>query len=421
MQLCIFEDQQFSNFLPLVYFRPVYALRCGATKLREKIERLFGKASVVFHCRPELVEYLREVHPKSLINSLREEPTWFVNGRVLVDKHLQQLVKSDPRKETLFLNGFDVVAAYTPGNVPGAVKDKLSSSLVSKEFFSGYTTKEVQATVLKYPWELIHRNGEEIRNDFTYYAKNGKDKNAPGKKYADVHLLNKKAIVIGKGSVIKPGVVLDAENGPIIIGNNVTIYPNAVIEGPAFIGEGSLVKAGAKIYRNTTIGEVCKVGGELDASILHSFSNKQHDGFLGHSYLGSWVNIGADTNNSDLKNNYGTVEVTVNGEVVDTKEQFVGLFMGDHSKTGINVMFDTGTVIGVSCNLYGAGLPSKYLPSFSWGNIGSTFTAYKLEKGIETAQRVMARRNVKWTPAYERLFRTVFDATRDERARARIF
>jgi UDP-N-acetylglucosamine diphosphorylase/glucosamine-1-phosphate N-acetyltransferase len=420
MQLCLFEDRHFSNFLPLVYFRPVYALRCGATKLREKIERLFPKASIVYHCRPELAGYLREHHPDKTISTLKDEPTWFVNGRVLVDEHFHNILKTVPKNDTAFVNGDDVVAAFASRGVDEARKKRLSSDCLSEDFFKGFAKKEIQATMLTYLWELVHRNGEEIGKDFVFYSRKGKNKKNR-EKHSSAHLLNEKDIVIGKGTVVKPGVVLDAEHGPIIIGENVILSPNAVIEGPAFIGYGSVVKVGAKIYANTTIGEVCKVGGEIDASTIHSYSNKQHDGFLGHSYLGSWVNIGADTNNSDLKNNYGSVEVMVNGDVIDTKQQFVGLFMGDHSKTGINVMFDTGTVIGVSCNLYGSGLPPKYLPSFSWGNIASSFATYKLEKSIDTARRVMARRNVPWTTAYEKLFRSVFDATTGERTRLRIF
>jgi len=420
MQLCIFEDQLYRNFLPLVYFRPVYALRCGATKLREKIERLLPKATSAYHCRPELADYLRERHPNRLINAVNDGPTWFINGRILADQQLSKLLQNVPGVDTVFTMGENVVAAYT-GNVAGKLRERLAAGCVSEDFFSDYEKREIQVTLLTYPWELVHRTGDEIRTDFAFYSKTSRTKDAHRKISPDVHLVNTKQIVIGKGTVMKPGVVLDAENGPIIIGENVSIMPNAVITGPAFIGDGTIVKVGAKIYPNTSIGNVCKVGGEIEAAIIHSYSNKQHDGFLGHSYLGSWVNIGADTNNSDLKNNYGSVEVTVNGEPVDTKEQFVGLFMGDHSKTGINVMFDTGTVIGVSCNLYGAGLPPKYVPSFSWGNIGSAFFTYRLEKSIETAQRVMARRNVRWTPAYEQLFRRVFEDTVAERTRYRIF
>jgi UDP-N-acetylglucosamine diphosphorylase/glucosamine-1-phosphate N-acetyltransferase len=225
-------------------------------------------------------------------------------------------------------------------------------------------------------------------------------------------------MILGEGCRVRPGAVLDAEEGPIILGRNVTVMSNAVIEGPAYVGDHSLIKIGAKIYHGTAIGPHCKVGGEVEASVLQSYANKQHEGFLGHSYLGSWVNLGADTNTSDLKNTYGTIRVAINGEMIETGHQFVGLTMGDHSKSGINVMFDTGSVVGVSCNIYGAAIPPKALPSFSWSGEGRC-EAYDLEKGLETARRVMARRNVAMSEAYERLFRGVHRSTSGERKKAR--
>jgi len=162
---------------------------------------------------------------------------------------------------------------------------------------------------------------------------------------------------------------------------------------------------------------VCKVGGEVEASIIHAYSNKQHEGFIGHSYLGTWVNIGADTNNSDLKNDYGNVKVYIDGELIDSGSMFVGLTMGDHSKSGINLMFNTGTVVGVSCNIYGAGLPPKFIPSFSWGGAEDGFVTYRIDKAIEVAKRVMARRKVQFTEIDEKLFRKIFELTQDERER----
>ncbi len=184
--------------------------------------------------------------------------------------------------------------------------------------------------------------------------------------------------------------------------------------GPCSIGNGTIVKAGARIYEDTSVGEVCKVGGEVESSIIHSFSNKQHDGFLGHSYLGMWVNLGADTNNSDLKNNYGSVKVVINDEQIDSGSQFMGLTMGDHAKTAINTMFNTGTVVGVACNVFGGGFPPKYIPSFTWGG-PEAITTYAMERSIEVAKRAMARRNVQLTDATERLLKKIFDLTRDER------
>jgi UDP-N-acetylglucosamine diphosphorylase/glucosamine-1-phosphate N-acetyltransferase len=208
--------------------------------------------------------------------------------------------------------------------------------------------------------------------------------------------------------------VLDAERGPISIGRNAMILPNAVIEGPAFIGAHTLVKAGAKIYENTSIGEWCKVGGEVEASIIHSHANKQHEGFVGHSYIGSWCNLGADTNTSDLKNNYGSVQVQINGKMVDSGLQFVGLMMADHAKSGINTMFNTGTVVGVASNVFGSGFPPKFIPSFSWGG-AEGMTEYEREKALEVARRVMKRRDVEMTDADAALLRKIFDLTAHER------
>jgi len=291
--------------------------------------------------------------------------------------------------------------------------------LITPGDFTSLPSEQVDVRLAAYPWDLVNANGKQIREDFAQLMKGKKRKGAKirGKVYAGARLLDRKSIIIGEGSKVKPGAVLDAENGPIVLGKNVTIYPNAVVEGPAYVGDGSLIKIGAKIYENTSIGEVCKVGGEVEASIVHSYSNKQHDGFLGHSYLGMWVNLGADTNNSDLKNNYSSVKVTINGHAVDSGSQFVGLTMGDHSKSGINTMFNTGTVVGVGCNVYGGGFPPKYIPSFCWGGSEELVT-YELGKCLEVARKVMARRKIQMSPAEERLFRTVFEMTRAEREKA---
>jgi UDP-N-acetylglucosamine diphosphorylase/glucosamine-1-phosphate N-acetyltransferase len=175
------------------------------------------------------------------------------------------------------------------------------------------------------------------------------------------------------------------------------------------------VKANSTIYENTSIGPVCKVGGEIEGSIIHGYSNKQHSGFLGHSYLGAWVNLGAGTNTSDLKNNYSSVKVHLGSEEIDTGLQFVGLTMGDHSKSAINSVFNTGTIVGVSSNIAGTGFPPKFVPSFSWSAPGETFTTYKVDRAIDVARKVMARRKVEFTKVDETLFRTIFEMTSEER------
>jgi UDP-N-acetylglucosamine diphosphorylase/glucosamine-1-phosphate N-acetyltransferase len=212
--------------------------------------------------------------------------------------------------------------------------------------------------------------------------------------------------------------VIDASDGPVALGDGAVVMPNAVIIGPAWIGPKALIKVGAKIYGGSSIGRHSKAGGEIEGSVIMPFTNKAHEGFLGHSYLGSWVNLGADTNTSDLKNTYGPVKAWSDGTLLDTGLQFLGLMMGDHSKSGINVMFDTGTVAGVCCNLYGAGLPPKSIPSFSWGEPGR-YATYRVDDCIGTMKRVMARRNVEPDEAYLGLVRSVFNSTAAERDRSR--
>jgi UDP-N-acetylglucosamine diphosphorylase/glucosamine-1-phosphate N-acetyltransferase len=416
MNICIFEDEKYRKLLPLVYFRPVYELRCGINLLKDKIIRSFSNPNVILHARDYLTDVLKRDYPNYYVNELppNANQVLFVNGRVLADPHFADKFKYNG-KDIAYVKGDDIVAFWASGENLEKFKNKFGTPL-TKSDFENYEKVEISAKLINYPWDIINNNGEQIVIDFNILT-DGKARRE-GKIYEGVHLLNEHFIHIEEGAKIKPGVVLDAENGPIYIGKNVKILPNAVIEGPAYVGDGSLIKVSAKIYENTSIGPVCKVGGEVEASIIHAFSNKQHEGFIGHSYLGTWVNIGADTNNSDLKNDYGNVKVYVDGELIDSGSMFVGLIMGDHSKSGINLMFNTGTVVGVSCNIYGSGLPPKFVPSFSWGGAQDGFVTYRIDKAIEVARRVMARRNVQLTEIDEKLFRKIFELTEEERVKA---
>ena len=221
-------------------------------------------------------------------------------------------------------------------------------------------------------------------------------------------------IHIGAGAEVRPGAVLDAGRGPIFIGEHSVIGSNAVIEGPAAVGPGTLVRPGTRLAEGVSLGPRCKVGGEIQQSIMQGYSNKQHDGYLGHAYIGSWVNLGAGTTNSDLKNNYHSVSVHVQGRYLDTGLMSVGLIMGDHSKTGIGTMFNTGTVVGVGTNIFGSGLPPKYVPSFLWGGSGN-FAEQELTAALATAGLVMARRDQECSPEEENLLRAIFDVTSEER------
>ena len=221
-----------------------------------------------------------------------------------------------------------------------------------------------------------------------------------------VHLLNSKNIYVDTETKIRRGVIIDADSGPVIIEKNTIINPGAYIEGPLHISEGCVINAGSKILRNTSIGKGCKIGGEIAESIFQGWTNKQHDGFLGHSYLGEWVNIGAGTNNSDLKNNYKTLNMLINDQWINTKSLFVGVFIGDHSKSAIGTRFNTGTSVGVACNIAVNGFPPKRIPSFSW-LVGDKKSKYKFDKFSETATVVKSRRGESFLTEEVRLFRFI--------------
>jgi UDP-N-acetylglucosamine diphosphorylase / glucose-1-phosphate thymidylyltransferase / UDP-N-acetylgalactosamine diphosphorylase / glucosamine-1-phosphate N-acetyltransferase / galactosamine-1-phosphate N-acetyltransferase len=410
--ICIFEGIYYTRLLPLVYFRPQYDLRCGILSLREKVLKQFPDIPASLHCRGYLSDLLKQQNPNVYVNEIKGSSCLFINGNVIASKNFRDKISLEG-EDKLYVKGDTVIAAKVSGGKLDSLKHQLSD-LYTLSDFNDLAKEEIDVKVVSYPWDLIGNNGAQIIEDFNLLTGSVKGNKIKGQVYEGAYLINKENIFIDEGAKIKPGAVLDAEEGPIYIGKNVIVYSNATIEGPAYIGDNSKIKIGAKIYEETSIGPVCKVGGEVEASIIHSYSNKQHDGFLGHSYLGMWVNLGADTNNSDLKNNYGSVKVVINGEQVDSNSMFVGLTMGDHSKSAINTMFNTGTVVGVSSNIFGGSFPSKYIPSFSWGG-SEALTSYDLERSIEVAKRVMNRRKIEMTEIDERLFRKIFDLTKEER------
>jgi UDP-N-acetylglucosamine diphosphorylase/glucosamine-1-phosphate N-acetyltransferase len=415
-QICIYEDDYFTQFLPLVHFRPVYALRCGIFSLKEKISRAYPRANIVIQCRKSLALCIKSRKPQFSVNEIPAAECLFINGRVLADHTLAKNVPLTSKQDVVYVSNGQVIAAYVSGANLDRIKKNLSSPL-SRTDFDGLPKIELDTETVSYPWDLIQKNGTQIVKDFDSIVKKAgkKQPHIRGKLHPGVHVLGKKNIIIEHGAVIKPGTVLDAEAGPIYIGKNVKVLPQSTIIGPACILDGTSIKAGAQIYENTTIGPVCKVGGEIEGSIIHSYSNKQHAGFLGHSYLGSWVNLGAGTNNSDLKNNYSRVKVQLGTEQIDTGLSFVGLMMGDHSKSAIGTTFNTGTVVGVCCNIFGIGFPPKYIPSFSWCSPHEPCTVYDIEKAVNVARLVMARRNIGLMDIEADLFREVYNSTSEER------
>ncbi|MBK8662888.1 MAG: transferase [Ignavibacteriales bacterium] len=416
MQICLFEDIYYDHFEPMILTRPTYNLFCGIHTLRDKVKRAYPGVEVVFHTRGYLKAFIGLKNPTYKVNVIEHDECLFVNGRVIAPPDIADIIKIDLPGDRLYLNGETIIAAKVSGKKLEGMKEGLDD-LLTLSNFDGIPVEQVEVKYATYIWDLIHNNDKEIVNDFYAYMDiHGfapKDR-VRGNVHESAVLIEKENIYIHETARIMPGAVIDATDGPVFINSDAIVYPNAVIEGPVCIGKGTKVKSGASIYHGVTVGKVCKVGGEIEGNIISPYTNKQHSGFMGHAYIGSWVNIGADTNNSDLKNNYGTVKITVNGEQIDSGQQFLGLIMGDHSKTAINTMFNTGTVVGFSSNIFGPGFPSKSIPSFAWGG-ADMMTTYDIEKSIETAKRVVQRRNKSISETEEKLFRKVFDLTHKQR------
>ncbi|MBU0951477.1 MAG: glucose-1-phosphate thymidylyltransferase [Elusimicrobia bacterium] len=409
----VFEDKGFSKLLPIVYTRATFELRCGIDLLINKIERQYKGTTINLFCR----EYLADVLETKYSHSVNKcecsgDGSLFINGRALLNSQIP-------------LKGPEEAGVTKDGSIVYIRLNKFNCEKINPEILLGSDPlakladiKKVEVTdipMINYTWEVFQYNPGQLKIDYNSYT-GGKGK-IEGKVYEGSYLLNPSQIFIAKGASVYPGCVLNAEDGPIYIDEDAVLQPGAVIEGPHFTGRKSIIRIGAKIRTGSTIGEVCRVGGEVEDSIIQSYSNKQHDGFLGHGYLGSWCNLGACTNNSDLKNNYGNVKVYVEGKLMDSGSMFVGLTMGDHSKSGIGTTFNTGTVVGIMCNIYGEGLPPKFIPSFSWGG-AKGMVEYKADKAIEVAEKVMGRRKVKITPEEKKLYSALYEMTKVEKTYA---
>jgi len=408
----VFEDDHVSDFFPLTLTRPVWDLICGVFSLKEKLRRGLESAGESVELVPHARGY---VEPRDRERAASISTLWdgrdlvtFVNGRWIFDQALFK--QMDPNWEGKLVCGETVVAANLGrGLLPEL--ERHAGLPLGESVFAGLPSAAIEARLIGYPWDLVRHAGDELVRDFSRLGGP-----ALGRKVgAGVHLVGSD-VRLGSNVILGPGVVLDASDGPVIIDDGAQVMANAALRGPVRVGPGSTIKMGATIYGPTSIGPGCRVGGEVGETIIHGHSNKQHQGFVGHSYLGEWVNIGAGTNTSDLKNNYSTVRVPIGGDPVDSGEVFVGLFMGDHSKSGIGSVFNAGTAVGVCCNIYGADYPPKYIPSFAWGG-SSGFTEHRLETALETAKRAMARRGRTLEPGPEAVLRKVFQLTADERSR----
>jgi UDP-N-acetylglucosamine diphosphorylase/glucosamine-1-phosphate N-acetyltransferase len=385
--LVVFEDCGFVDLLPLVYWREISALRCGTGTLGERICQVQGKGDSLSLVRPEFG-----------IGAVGEGACLFVNARCLL---FDAIAPAD--HAVVGRSGQEI--AYVWADAELATRLFEIGFLVSRKLettLAGVAQVECDIEILRYPWDLVQATSKTLVADW----ESGQRVLRPKRIYDGAYLLAEENISIGVGTVVMPGAVLDAENGPIIVGEDVTIKSNASLEGPLYIGDGSIVQPNAVIRPGTSIGPVCRVGGEVSCSILHSYSNKQHDGFLGHSYLGQWVNLGAATTTSNLKNTYGSVKVPINGIEVDSGQHYVGVTIGDFSKVGINTTFATGSVVGFSSSIFTTAIVPRFVPSFSWITSEGIFPVI-LEKGVTVAETVMGRRKVEMPDELKTLFRRI--------------
>lgn len=420
--ILIFETEHIHNWYPFSILHCGWELRCGCFRLFEKIQNQFPEAKLHFFGRKaHLDSFNARFNIKNeaigrdnmlIINSaiLPERKLW----ETMSKKYEEQIEEKSESKAALFTkNGFPF-ALYLPKEeiINPIESDKSFLVEMLERFYDVFPKIEIEeAKIINYLWDAIYQNGEAI-NDDAACLPNSLDLEELQKK--NVFVINKEKVHISKTAKIDPFVVLDAAEGHIVIEDNVRIMAHSTIVGPCYIGKNSLIKAGAKIYEKTSIGETCKVGGEVENSIIHSYSNKQHEGFLGHSYICEWVNLGADTNTSDLKNTYGNIKVMLDGREIDTQKIFLGLLCGDHTKSAINTSFTTGTIAGICGIIVHDGFLPNSIPSFAWtGRKNSPI--YKLSKALEIANIVMKRRNVTLTPEEQFLISAEY-----ERVSARI-
>jgi UDP-N-acetylglucosamine diphosphorylase/glucosamine-1-phosphate N-acetyltransferase len=394
MKLGIFEDAGYRNLLPLTWLRPAFDLRCGAERLIEgQLRSARAQAADRLWLRRDLAPLYAGSGAASGASGGAD--SWLlVNGRAMFERQLPAL----PLNHCIRAGG-TLVAAYVPADYVPAEGEFFLDTAAVDAWSDGLTAIPAPEGVvlIERPWDLIRHNGAALRRQLTHGGV------FAGKRCVGVHLLNASAIFVGEGAVLKPGVVLDAEHGPIHIAEGALIEPNAVVQGPAYIGPKSIIRPNAAIREETAIGPTCRVGGEVAESIFWGYGNKQHDGFVGHSYLGAWTNLGAGTTTSDLKNNYGKVRAAPLGEAIDTGMMLLGSIVGDHSKTGIGTLLPTGCVVGAASNIFLSGPAPKSVPSLAWLT-DAVRERYRTDRAKELARIVMDRRGVKMTDAEDALF-----------------
>lgn len=389
MNYILFDGSRRMALLPFTYTRPVADIRIGILTIREKWESYLSSTTTTI-----TEDYLSDKYPM-----VETEQNILINASYLPTEELVDLITSLKENQAV-IKGEDIIAFYA-----AAAQEEIDFDSYELIDFEG------ECLTLENTWDIFSKNDQAIIADFELITTGRESQPIP----SSVNVIAPEQIFIEEG-VKMEFVTLNASTGPIYIGKNAEIMEGSVIRGPFALGEEAQVKLASKIYGATTVGPHCRVGGEVNNSVLMGYSNKGHDGFLGNAVLGEWCNIGADSNNSNLKNNYEEVKLwSYETERFEkTGLQFCGLMMGDHSKCGINTMFNTGTVVGVSANIFGSGFPRNFVPSFAWGG-ASGFMTYLPKKALEVARVVMSRRHVELSEEDIKIMEHLFEETKKYR------
>lgn len=380
-----------TQLLPFTYTRPLCDIRVGITTIREKWQYLSGQEHVSALTPAYLsAKFPADVAPDNLL----------VNGAIIPDQAFLDAIETLEDRQALY-KGKTFLAARVKGDIVALNSYEKLTAVIDTAQYEG------EQLMIQRPWDIFSLNGQVLTNDYDQLVGNS----APAEAGPYNIFINPERIYIAPGAKVQ-GAILNASTGPIYIGPDAEVMEGCTVRGPFALCDHATLKMGGKVYGATTIGPHSKISGEVNNSVIFGYSNKGHDGFLGNSVLGEWCNLGADTNNSNLKNNYGPVKVWSYGTETfeDTGLQFCGLFMADHSKCGINTMFNTGTVVGVFANVFGADFPPKHVPSFAWGGADG-FTTYHLNKAFEVAESVMQRRNLELTKEDRAILTQVFETT----------
>jgi len=389
MNYILFDGPYRNNLLPFTFTRPVADIRVGILTIRQKWESYLEYTTTTI-----TEDYLTDKFPM-----VEMEENVMINASFLPNIEVIEIVKNLEYNQAVF-KGEDVIAFFAKEGE-------------EHNDFSNFEAIEFENDILQieHTWDIFAKNGDAIIEDFNLITKDRESEPIP----SSVNTINPENIFIEKGATLN-FATLNASSGPIYIGRDAEVMEGSIVRGPLALCNNATLKLGTKVYGPTTIGPHSKVGGEVNNSVLFGYSNKGHDGFLGNSVIGEWCNLGADTNNSNLKNNYAEVRLwdyQTEG-FAKTGLQFCGLMMGDHSKCGINTMFNTGTVVGVSANIFGSGFPRNFVPSFSWGG-SKGFVTYKTSKAFEVAEVVMARRKEEFTGNDKAILEHIFEETKQYR------